>query len=226
MKKMILSALACSLLLTGCGKDNSSNNTPNQDVNQQNQTAKAVELSNKTTAEVLALKYNKAVLTCSLWSQRGKNINLELSPNDSASLDLKKDLELPQVLELNASMQDHQIKITLEVASISHYGLLNHTDSKGNKVVAKYSPYVKINYSNISQTVFGEGQSSSGSGSAVRTVNERIEDMALNESVSSKPVEKNGVTIDKGAFNDYVNCIIETDIKTEYADQFSYTPAK
>lgn len=226
MKKITLGALACSLLLVGCGKDNSSNNNPNQDVNQQNQTAKAVDLSNKTTAEVLALKYSKAVLTCSLWSQRGKNINLESTPNDSASLDLKKDLATPQLLELNASMQDHQIKVTLEVASVSHYGLLNHTDSNGNKVVAKYSPYVKINYSNISQTVFGEGQSSSGRGSAVRTVYERIEDMAFNQSVSSKPVEQNGVTIDKGAFNDYVNCIIETDIKTEYADQFSYTPAK
>lgn len=226
MKKIILSAFACSLLLTGCGKDNSSNSSPNHDVNQQNQTAKTVELSNKTTAEVLTLKYNKAVLTCSLWSQRGKNINLELSPDDSSFLDLKKDLQLPQVLELNASMQDHQIKVTLEVSSISHYGLLSHTDAKGNKVVAKYSPYVKINYSNISQTVFGEGQLISGSSSAVRTVNERIEDMSLNESVNSKPVEKNGVIIDKGAFNDYVNCIIETDIKTEYADQFTYTPAK
>lgn len=50
--------------------------------------------------------------------------------------------------------------------------------------------------------------------------------MALNQSLSSKPVEQDGVTIDKGAFNDYVKCIIETDIKTEYADQFSYTPAK
>ncbi len=226
MKKITFGALACSLLLVGCGKVNSSNNNPNQDVNQQNQTAKAVDLSSKTTAEVLALKYNKAVLTCSLWSQRGKNINLESTPNDSVSLDLKKDLATPQVLELNASMQDHQIKVSLEVASISHYGLLNHTDSNGNKVVAKYSPYIKINCSNISQTVFSEGQSNSGSGSAVRIVNERIEDMALNQSLSSKPVEQDGVTIDKGAFNDYVKCIIETDIKTEYADQFSYTPAK
>lgn len=226
MNKITLGAIACSLLLVGCGKDNSSNNNLNHNVNQQNQTAKAIDLSNKTTAEVLALKYHKVVLTCSLWSQRGKNINLESTPIDSAFLDLKKDLAIPQVLELNASMQDHQIKVTIEVASISHYGLLNHTDSNGNKVVAKFSPYVKIRYSSISQTVFGEGQSSLGSRSAERTVNERIEDMALNESVSSKPVEQNGVTFDKGAFNDYVSCIIETDIKTEYADQFSYTPAK
>lgn len=71
MKKITLSALACSLILAGCGKDNSSNNDKTQEVNQQNQTAKTVDLSNKTTAEVLALKYDKAVLTCSLWSQRG-----------------------------------------------------------------------------------------------------------------------------------------------------------
>jgi hypothetical protein len=139
---------------------------------------------------------------------------------------LKKDLDIPQVLELNASMENHQIKVTLEVTSISHYGLLNHTDSNGNKVTAQYSPYAKINYSNVSKTVHGEGQFSSGSGSAERTVNERINDMALNQSLSSQPVEQNGVTIDKGAFNDYVNCVIETDIKPEYSNQFSYTPAK
>jgi uncharacterized protein YceK len=224
MKKITLNAFICSLLLIGCGKVNSSSNQSGQDINQQ--ATKTVDLSDKTTAEILALKYNKAVLTCSLWSQRGKNIHLEVPPNDSASLDLKKDLATPQILELNASLQDHQIKVTLEVVSISHYGLLNHTESKGNQVVAKYSPYVKMNYTHLSQTFFGDGQSSSVRGSTVRTVNERIEDLALNESVSSKPVEQNGASIDKGALNDYVRCSIETDIKSEYADQFSYTPEK
>lgn len=179
-----------------------------------------------TTAEVLALKYNKAVLICSIWTQRGKNINLELPPNDSVSLDLKEDLELPRGLELTASVKDHQIKITLEITRFSHYGLLNHTDSDGNQVVAKYSPFLKMNYSSSSNTSFGKGLSMSGSGSAVRTVYERIEDLALKEIINAELVEQNGVTIDKGAFNDYVNCIIQTDIKPEYADQFSFTPAK
>ncbi len=223
MKKIILGVLACSLFLAGCSNDNSSNNN-NQSGTQLS--AKALDLSNKTTIEILSLKYNRAVLTCSLWSQRGKNIDLSLAPNDSFSLDLKNDLVLPKVFELNAATEDHQIKATVEVTSLSHYSAMNYTDSQRNKVVAMFSPYVKFNYSDVSKTVYGPSQFSLGKSSGTFTAREFANEIVLNQSTSSQPVEQDGLIIDKGDFNDYVSCFIQADIKTEYADQLTYTSSK
>ncbi len=74
--------------LGGCAKsDNPDNNTP-QTAPKVEET-KIVDLSNKSLEEVLALKYNKAVLTCKLWSQRAQEIDLDLAPNVIRTWDLK-----------------------------------------------------------------------------------------------------------------------------------------
>ena len=113
MKIINLSVFVCILLLAGCGKKNSSNNNGDSKVViQENDIVKVTDLSDKSTSDILKLKYDKAVLNCSLWSQNSKNINLNIAPNDSVFLDLKKDTEFPQVLEMSTSIQNHQIKVT------------------------------------------------------------------------------------------------------------------
>ncbi len=226
MKIINLSVFVCILLLAGCGKKNSSNNNGDSKVViQENDIVKVTDLSDKSTSDILKLKYDKAVLNCSLWSQNSKNINLNIAPNDSVFLDLKKDTEFPQVLEMSTSIQNHQIKVTLEVTELSHNINLNHTDSQGNIITTQYSPFVKINYSNVSHTFFNDKVNTSGGGSAARIIYERIQDIPLNQSSNVQLVEDNGVFIDNGPINDYVKCTIDTEIKSEFSNQFELKSA-
>ena len=228
MKIINLSVFMCALLLISCGKSNSKKNSlvESQDVIQKNEVeVVSVDLSNRSTEEVLALKYDKAVLTCSLWSQNNKVIDLEQEADDSVSIDLKNSY-FPQVLKLSTDIQGHQVKIILEVTELSHNKNSNHIDSKGNKISTKYSPYVKINYSSTFRTNVDEQTKFSGSGSAALTIYERIPNIPLNKSVESKSIEDRGVIISRPPLSDYLKCIIETEIKPEFKDQFEYISAK
>lgn len=222
MKKLIFITLSGLLFLMGCGTKDSALDNSNQRVDQQNN-PNAINLSGKSTAEVLNLKYNRVVLKCALWSQNDKNINLVFSPNDTVTLDLKKNSEFPQSLELSAIVDNHEIKVSFEVVKLAHYGVLNFTDSLGNNILAQYSPYVEAKFSSFTKNFLGNGQFTSNQGSSSRTVKERIEDVALNQ--ITEPTQQNAGIVSKSAFSDYVGCIIETDIKPEYRNQFVFKPA-
>lgn len=218
--------VAFSLMLVGCAKNDDSKKS-GQTVEPKNQTPVAIDLSGKTVEEVLSLKYSKALLSCALWSQRSKEIDLTVVPNDSATLDLKVDTSMPKNLKLHSQIENQHMEVDLNVSQLAIYGSLHLTDSSGNVFIAKYSPYVSVGYSHKSTIIFGVGQSMTGSVSDIRTVNEKIIDTALNESISSQPEDLgNGVVIDRGAFNNVVSCTIETEIKPEYQDQFQMIPAK
>ncbi len=210
--------------VSGCAKSDDNRNNPT--VTPQTEKPMVVDLSGKSLDEVLKIKYNKAELKCALWTQRSQQLDITGSPTDSVSLDLKSNPTVPATLTLKGQIQDHGTEIQLAVSSLAMWGTLHHTDTEGTVYLASYTPYAKIDYTLTSSTVFGVGQSSSGNGFGSRSVNEKIVDMTLNQSVSSAPTAENGVVLNQGAFRDYVQCVIETDIKPEYQDQFKVQPRK
>lgn len=105
-------------LLSGCAKNNDNkNNDPT--ANQQNQQPKAIDLSGKSLEEVLALKYNKAELSCAVWVQRNQKLDLTATPNDSFVLDLKADSKMPHTFKLAGQIQNHKIEAQIEVITES-----------------------------------------------------------------------------------------------------------
>lgn len=216
MKNIFFSVLMC-LFLVGCSKENSSTNAASP----QGQPGVAVELSNKSTSEVLATKYNKAELKCTLWAQGSQKVDLALPPTETVTLDLMKNLQLPHEITLKAFSAKHELQLSLKITKISHYGLLDYTDANG-KVLAKFSPYVEIDYSHTYRISIDAGQSSVGSGSSRLWVNEKIYTTILDQSIVSGP-DNNLI---QTAIHDYATCVVATDIKPEYQDQFVLKPAK
>ncbi|NUN04934.1 MAG: hypothetical protein HUU57_04145 [Bdellovibrio sp.] len=216
MKNIFFSVLM-GFFLVSCSKENSSTNTTPP----QGQPGTVVELSNKSTSEVLATKYNKAELKCTLWAQGSQKVDLSLPPTETVTLDLMKDIQLPHEILLKTFSANHDLQLSLKITKLSHYGVLDYTDANG-KVLAKFSPYVEIDYSHTYRTTFEAGRSSVGSGSSRLWVNEKIYSTILDQSIVSGP-DNNLI---QTAIHDYATCVVATDIKPEYQDQFVFKPAK
>lgn len=101
---------------------------------------------------------------------------------------------------------------------------LHYTDAEGNVYVAQHTPYADYVLTYRSATTFEKGLVYHGECYDKRQVNEKIVDMALNEAQDSQPPEQNGVVINYGAYRDYVQCVINTEIKPQYQDQFKVQP--
>lgn len=218
-----LVGIILATLVSGCAKNNDNKNN-DQTVNQQKQQPKAVDLSGKSLEEVLALKYNKAELKCELWTQLSNQLDISGTPNDSASWDLKSGVAMPEVLNLKGEIQNHKISIEVKLNSVSLLSSLNHLDSDLTRFELRYSPTVNVNITHESITTFPTGPFiASGYGSS-RNINEKIKDIPVNGSLATEPEQQNGITIDRGSYRDYAHCFIDTEIKSEYQDQFKVQP--
>lgn len=221
MKKTILSTMAAIFFLASCAEENRSNNR--RFVVREGQNANAQRLSDKTTAEILDAKYNWVMLTCSLRVQKAAEIDFELTPNDSISFDLKTSTVFPQVFKLNSIVDNHQIQATLEILGVGHHRVLNHTDAQGNSYYAQFSPYVKINYSHTSDTIWENGGSLRESTTALKNVNERIKEIVLSQTLRPKKPAGDTVVSEEGtsSYSQHLDCTLTTDIKDAYESQFS-----
>lgn len=218
-----LVGIILATLISGCAKNNDNKNN-DQTVNQQNQQAKAVDLSGKSLEEVLKLKYDKAELKCELWTQLSNQLNLSGTPNDSASWDLKSGEAMPETLILNGEISNHRISIEVKLNSVALLSSLNHLDSDLTRYELRYSPSVNVNITHEAITTFPSGPFiASGNGSS-RNINERIKDIPINSALETDPEQQGGITIDRGSYRDYAHCFIDTEIKPEYQDQFKVQP--
>ncbi len=227
MKRVYLLFIIAILtsIFSGCAKDDDKNrNTPT--VSPQNEKPTALNLLGKSLDEVLKIKYNKAELKCELWTQQTVKLDLSRTSNDSVSWDLKGESTLPRTLTLKGLIQNHQIEVEIKINSVAIRQKLQHTDVNGAIYKMLYSPYVKLNFSYKASTQFPTGPFfASGNGTSYE-VNERIKNVPLNNTLATQPEELDEMVINRGSFRDYVQCLLDTDIKPEYQDQFKIDPNK
>lgn len=219
-KRLIVSmgiGLAC--LGAGCAKSDDNKNR-NSTAHQQNEALRAVDLAGKSVQEVLDLKYNKAELNCALWVQRNQKLDLTTGPSDSIILDLKTDFQTPQTFKLTGQVQDHTTEVQIEINSLAIRSSFYLKDVDGRVYVARYSPYADYILHYKSATTFENGVISRSDSHTNHQVGERILDRALNVAYDSQPVDPDGSVLNRGAYRDYVHCVIDTEIKPEYQDQF------
>lgn len=209
--------------ISACSKNDDKKNS-NPPPHKQDKSPKAVDLAGKSVEEVLEIKYNKADLICALWTQINQKLNLDLSPNDSVSWDLKSKNVMPEVLNLSGQVQDHRIEVQIKLNSLALYSSLSFRDSDWTHYQISYSPYVNVSVNSEELTTYPIGLLQSSSYSSSREIKEKIKDIPINGSLAVEPVQENGVTIDREAYHDYVHCFIDTEIKPEYQDQFQVQP--
>lgn len=214
----VISIIAASSFC-GCAKPNSNKGeVPN--VSQQEKQPHPMDLSGKPVAEVFAIKYDKAELSCALWVQRSYELNLTSEPNDAFVLDLKSDAKLPQTFKLSAQLQNHTIKAHVEVSSLAIWDVLQFQDAQGNVYHARHSPYVNYVFRYQSQTFYEHGVVFKGDGSHSNEARENIVNTPFNGAHDSKPLDQNGMVADLGPYRTYFQCVLNTVIKPEYQNQF------
>ena len=206
-----ISAIALLLSFLSCGKIIK---VQLEEVDAENKNPFFIQnLKDITADEVLAIKYNKANLNCNLWVQLGKEFNKDLNANDSFSIDLlKADLSRESKHELVGKVKNQTLEVVINLDDIKIKNMKIEDLNTITTYVLKNSPVVEMNfdyksYFNNGRIVF------KGSGIHKRSINEKIKVTTLNHSRHAGN--------DSKSYCEYLECTIDTDIKTGYQNQFS-----
>jgi len=208
--RFFLGVLLVALSLFGCGKSNDNHSEP---ANNPSQKPIAQNLSGQSIQDVIQTKYTKVLFTCELWVQRGAELVKSNPPSDKLTWDLLKDFSIEKSFELKGDVQDHTMRMNVNVRSVEIYGSVHHTTADGIVYKMAHTPVIKMDFAYETDTVYAPGVSSHGSGFQKRDIHEKIMDMSLNHSFSSDAAA--------GTFFHYLECTIDTEIKPEYKDHFS-----
>lgn len=221
MKKALVVALSVvlSVFISACSKGDDKKSGNSAPVSPQSEQG---SLSNKSVEEVLSLKYDRVEFKCALWVQINHALNLEVAPNDSFVVDLKNGFTWPQTLHLAGEIENHKLDAKFELNSLSILAGLRHVDVDGTTFTALNSPTIEyaITAKGTTSFIYSKGVNSFGFYESKHESRERIHDVILNESTAIFPVNQDGVTIDRGAYRNYIECTLETEIKPEYQDEF------
>ena len=204
-----------TLCLAACGESdgvNFGNQKKNKDQQQEQiKPVVAQNLGGKSTEEVIKIKYNKLDLKCDLWIYSGEQFVKTDKPTDSKSIDLlniNSDL-LEIKLSVKNEFQAAKVSVKINDIEIVHN---QHTDQNGIITIMKYSPTLNISYmyDTIESTSNNSNIKSSGNGQT--HVRERI----INNFTGL--LESQQGTNQKNYFT--VECLLQSDIKPEYQDQY------
>jgi hypothetical protein len=232
-KQFAYLAVMLVVVFSGCGKSTKEENHLPSDEKKDDQQRKALDLSGKTVEEILALKYNKAELSCKLWVQRFEtqyppNTSLHIDdntskpdltkePDDFFVYDLKANPNEPKSFTLAGEVPNHY---TVELAitfSPVHIHDIVHQDSKNLTIYSSsYSPYLNyglfFKYNAISNDF--------------KPIDSKLDQGKVYEKMPRKIMDHNrGFTYatekatDHIRYHDHVECVINTEIKPEYSGQ-------
>lgn len=182
------------------------------------QKQKAENLAGKSIAEVLKLKYDKAVLKCDLWTQRRDKLDISLPANDSVAWDLKSNEPMPNSWNLNGQDGIHKVEAEIKLNSLGLQESVNLVTANGTRYKMSYTPFVNLNISYKTTTTYPGGPFYTNSKWDNQEVREKVNQVLLND--SETPLNKGDDGIQYGPSYSYINCVIDTEIKPEYQEQF------
>lgn len=173
---------------------------------------------NKAAGDVLKLKYNKATLTCRLWTQATAKINLNLPATDVATWDLLKNSAPDSSFTLNGTLKNHEVTATITLVDLQIAKAMELTDKDtGHRYFAPYSPVLTIQTQIAANSTTGKlvGQSITTS---LRSLLENSAEMA------AYSVHKPSTADKTLPFHDYVECSLQTTIKPELKEALQAEP--
>ena len=169
-------------------------------------------LKDKSSEEVLKIKYDKAILSCNLWIQFGKQLNKNLKPNDTFSLDLlNTDISRESTQQLSGQVKNKTLEITINLKNLSIKNIKFEDNLSKSNYVMENSPVIEMDLDY--KSYFNNGwKSLKSSGHHTRKIHEKIRDLSFSHSSITGNKKKK--------YFDHIECTIDTDIKSEYQDQF------
>lgn len=178
-----------------------------------------VELSGKSFAEIMELKYDKAILSCELISRIGSEMGNTVSylPLSQVSFDLKSEFQLPREIQLKArptvtlvdgKQRVHETEATITIKAIDIVRM-NFIDGKQKKTYKlDNSPRLTVSFFSNSKTSL-DGVPESGTGTALsdRFMIEQLRENFLSEKLVSDP---------NYTATNQLDCTLNTEIKPDY----------
>lgn len=224
MKNLVFVLLVTGL---GFGCNNSKNQfdlgnppIPPGDGNVQQQ-----DLKGRTYQDVMALKYNSAILVCQLWTMLSSELDLQRVPNAERRIDLKAPLALPIQFSLNGYIRgfgDNPYREVHNVTASIYIYKIGIRDFFGITVPDTGARYNFMYSPEIGFSTFAQAQSWPPTGPVTEKYNKP--EGQIHEKLPTEVVnfESEVIPNDFGLkTRDYVKCVIETEIKPGYEQQFS-----
>ena len=182
-------------------------------------------LNGKTLSEVLAVKYTRAELVCSLWSMLASDLDLSRNPNSTYRFNLKAQTFLPFTIILRSAVrgvgQDqfrelHQtdVRLTIYKINLVPQVTVSH-DQTGLIYDLLYTPAVGFSIDAVARTNTHDGPIVDRYSNPENTLYEKIHWPVVQLESFAIPNNFNYKTYD------YASCRLETDIKPEYAHHFT-----
>ena len=164
-------------------------------------------LSGKSVEEVLKLKYEKADLVCNFWFQYGNEFSRSIEPAVTVHYDLKQ----KGVSEFGTNPENRQLfannknlRLTFQFGPVQIHDL-NFKDIDGVSYLMSFSPYLKVN--------FAWEIDGSETDTVQKEVIEKLNTVVIDN------LHKEGD--DRNFYFTHFECTINTEIKSEYKNQFS-----
>ncbi|RYZ80925.1 MAG: hypothetical protein EOP04_24935 [Proteobacteria bacterium] len=182
--------------------------------------AEKTVLEDMNLEELLAAKYDKAVLTCSLWLQHGEAMDVTAAPVDTFSWDLKSQETLPFAFELKGTVEKQFASVKIEVKEAM--ALANHTNHVVNEskiYTMKNTVALRIAAVTNTRVTFADGPYLSESKGTDIRLSEKVPFSLLNLAMGDN--EKPTLS-----YRSSSSCILDTEIKPEYQDQFKEEDVK
>ncbi len=202
--------LAIILMLFSCSREKFESVIDALPAVQKAKTASKADFNGKSDAEILQMKYERISLKCDLWTQYGKELNLNAAPNDTTEIDFFDDPSLENsLISLAGNTSGRTLNIQLKVESFKIFENLEYHGPTGRWTSARYSPVFKL-------AIKFSADKSSGSFGGSGSGNEIFEKSATD--LMNQSSHSDG---DEFEYFDYLKCVLNTQAKEEYKDQFS-----
>lgn len=167
----------------------------------------AIDLSGKSLEEILQIKYTKALLKCALWIQY-KELDIKLPAIETYTWDLKSGEKAPEAFSIKHKINNYTVEFNFKFKKFYKVdGLV--LNEQGKKYTLKFTPHIEMSYSTLRVLSLPDGDV---------TARESTENYHVSEKIPS-PVVKEVIPA-PDVLHTYAHCLIDTDIKPDYADQF------
>ncbi|MCB0376983.1 MAG: hypothetical protein KDD33_00695 [Bdellovibrionales bacterium] len=171
------------------------------------------DLQGLETGELIATKYDLLQLECSLWTQEGEIFVEGENPDDTLVWDFLQNLDDKGEFELIAKKPRHYFKMLLQFSPLEIVNHLNLQEQDGRIYKLQFTPVTDLQYYYESQITFSEFPAPVDRGDGLQNFNEKLAEKVVNFNKFSS-VDPNH------RFFERVTCLLHSEIKAQYQDQF------
>ena len=200
MTKLGLASLF--ILITACGKAPEMK-TPNEGKSAQ-------PLEGKTNSEIIAEKYSKISLDCSVRVKKGPAIDLNADPTDSFSWELPGVQSGMKVLNFRQGNIDTIVVVKITEA-LKFVDTNSVVDEKQNEYFMEHSPVVTVSFRHDSKKILVNGQVHDSF---------RFKNAKLSENVETRFFTITSEDNDRNQITEDFRCTLNTKMNPAYAHQW------